>query len=90
MTQTARAGSTWLDPGSSSSVSPSANCSSRGYRDPGPSPVTIRPAGYSVGEPPDERPDVVLHMRNGDTLTIDPVKWEVARGELLQLPERTE
>ena len=36
-----------------------------------------------------ERPDVVLHMRNGETFTIDPVKWETARGRLLPLPERT-
>lgn len=36
------------------------------------------------------RQDVVLHLRSGEEIRIDPVQWELARGDLLPLPERTE
>lgn len=33
------------------------------------------------------RKDVVLHLTSGKELTIDPVKWEAARGPITPLPE---
>ena len=51
--------------------------------------INIDSVEYAEYQTVNGRPDVVLHMPSGREFRIDPVRWELPRGELRALPEQT-